>query len=299
MKLYIDVREPKQIIKYINHLNDLAKDKERILIEIKALDLGDYIIYDEKLDKNIIIIERKSTNDLEASIKDGRYNEQSFRLSENDTHNHNIYYLIEGAIINHKNQSFKNSLYSSLFSISYFKGFSVLNSLNNVESAEIIYGFVNKLMREKGKLGFYHGEIAPYAISKNGGGDLNVVAPVLDHPDMSSGNKELNAVAPVLDHPVLASESNSNNAYVNCIKSSKKSHITKENINVIMLMQIPNVSSQTATTIMNEYKTIKNLIYELEKNPSCLDLLKTESSNRKIGKNIIENIKQFLLDKDE
>ena len=288
MKLYIDVREPKQIINYINHLNDSAKDKDRILIEIKALDLGDYIIYDEKLDKNIIIIERKSTNDLEASIKDGRYNEQSFRLSENDTHNHNIYYLIEGAIINHKNQSFKNSLYSSLFSISYFKGFSVLNSLNNVESAEIIYGFVNKLMREKGKLGFYHGEIAisrqtaSYAISKNGEDKLSVVANVLDHPDMSLDNN-----------------GGSSYAYVNCIKSSKKSHITKENINVIMLMQIPHVSVQTATTIMNEYKTIKNLICELEKNPSCLDLLKTESSNRKIGKNIIENIKQFLLDKDE
>ena len=41
------------------------------------------------------LIERKSLNDLESSIKDGRYNEQSLRLDKYDLANHNIYYLIE------------------------------------------------------------------------------------------------------------------------------------------------------------------------------------------------------------
>ena len=77
MKLYIDNREPKQIINYLNILNK----NTNYIIEVTNLELGDYLIYDEINDKTLVIIERKSLSDLEASIKDGRYNEQSFRLN--------------------------------------------------------------------------------------------------------------------------------------------------------------------------------------------------------------------------
>ena len=39
--------------------------------------------------------------------------------------------------------------------MSYYKGFSVFNSLNMRETAEIIYAFVNKILREKDKSGYY------------------------------------------------------------------------------------------------------------------------------------------------
>ena len=107
MKLYIDNREPKAIIDALEFINNSSKNK--ITIELANLDLGDFVLYDEKNEQNIIIIERKSLTDLEASIKDGRYNEQSYRLSQNTLANHNIYYLIEGSIINYKNKSFKNT----------------------------------------------------------------------------------------------------------------------------------------------------------------------------------------------
>ena len=128
MKLYIDSREPKQIINLITHNNNNAKEKFEIII--KSLDLGDYLIENE--DKSLILIERKSLADLEASIKDGRYSEQSYRLNECVIANHNIIYLIEGSIINYKNKHFVNSLYSSLLTLNYFKGFSVLNSINSI-----------------------------------------------------------------------------------------------------------------------------------------------------------------------
>ena len=80
--------------------------------------------------------------------------EQSYRLNECAIANHNIIYLIEGSIINYKNKNFVNSLYSSLLTLNYFKGFSVLNSINSVETAEIIYRFTNKLLREKSKNGY-------------------------------------------------------------------------------------------------------------------------------------------------
>lgn len=246
MKLYIDNREPKQIIDYLNFLNEGKK----YVIEVTNLELGDYLIYDEKNDKKLVIIERKSLSDLESSIKDGRYNEQSFRLDGNELHNHNIYYLIEGNIVNYRNEKFKGSLYSSLVSISYYKGFSILNSINNIDSAEIINGFINKLVKESNKDCYY----------KN-----------------------------------IENLSETKEEYVNVVKTAKKANITRDNINIIMLMQIPNVSHQSATTIINKYKSIKNLTIELENDGDCLNSLKLESSNRKISKNVIENIKEYLL----
>lgn len=265
MKLYIDNREPKAIIDYLEFINNSSKNK--ITIEIKNLDLGDYVLYDEENERNIIIIERKSLPDLEASIKDGRYNEQSYRLSQNTLANHNIYYLIEGSIINYKNKSFKNTLYSSLFSLSYFKGFSVFNSLNAVESAEIIYSFVNKFLRERDKVGYYSNN---NLVSNNEDLEKN--------EDLKLENKE--------------------DSYLANIKNSKKSNITRENIDILMLMQVPGVSITSATTIMNTHKTINNLVNNLTKDENCLDSLKIENSNRKISKNIIASIKYYLINKE-
>ena len=146
MILYIDNREPKTIINYISNLSN-----NLFTIEIKSLDIGDYIIFDEKNNCNLAIFERKKLNDLESSIKDGRYNNQSFRLNENSLHNHNIYYLIEGSIINYKNDKMKNTLYSCITSLSFFKGFSILNSLNEIETSEIIINFIKKIIKEDKK----------------------------------------------------------------------------------------------------------------------------------------------------
>ena len=64
-------------------------------IQLENLFLGDIIILNDELEEKIIF-ERKSLYDLAASIKDGRYAEQSYRLNECSQHNHNIVYVIEG-----------------------------------------------------------------------------------------------------------------------------------------------------------------------------------------------------------
>jgi len=151
MQLLIDLREPKTLVDYIISLNETASTK--ITIVQKNLDIGDYIFFDEVNTKELLIIERKSLADLEASIKDGRYSEQSFRLNETTLHNHNIIYLLEGAIIKY-NPKFRNTLYSSLFSLNYYKGFSVINVLNQTETGDILLAFASKLLREN-KPGFY------------------------------------------------------------------------------------------------------------------------------------------------
>ena len=151
MQLLIDLREPKTLIDYIISLNETSTNK--ITIVQKNLTIGDYVFYDEVNTKELLIIERKSLADLEASIKDGRYSEQSFRLNETTLHNHNIIYLLEGAIIKY-NPKFRNTLYSSLFSLNYYKGFSVINVLNQTETGDILLAFASKLLREN-KPGFY------------------------------------------------------------------------------------------------------------------------------------------------
>jgi ERCC4-type nuclease len=152
MQLLIDLREPKPLVQNIIALNETCKNKVTIIQ--KNLDIGDYVFYDELTEQTLLIIERKSLSDLEASIKDGRYKEQSFRLNEAPTHNHNIIYLLEGAIINYKEVGFRSTLYSTLFSLNYYKGFSVINTLNQTETATMLVAFASKINREN-KPGFY------------------------------------------------------------------------------------------------------------------------------------------------
>ena len=96
-----------------------------------------------------LIIERKTINDLLASVKDGRYDEQSCRLSGHEIPNHNIIYLIEGGIIpTHFNRAL---LFSSMFSLGYYKGFSVFRTMSVEETAFFITNTVQKMDKENAK----------------------------------------------------------------------------------------------------------------------------------------------------
>lgn len=145
MKIIIDCRETK----LIEACQSISKD---IDIITKNLELGDIIIQNDN-DEDKIIIERKTITDLISSITDGRYNEQSFRLNSLENENHNIIYLIEGSTRNLTNK--KQMVYSSMFSLNYFKGFSVHRSENINESAYIILNMANKLNKEKDKISYY------------------------------------------------------------------------------------------------------------------------------------------------
>ena len=247
MQLLIDLREPKTLINYIISLNETSNTK--ITIIQKNLDIGDYVFYDEINSKEILIIERKSLADLEASIKDGRYNEQSFRLNETSLHNHNIIYLLEGAIIKY-NPKFKNTLYSSLFSLNYYKGFSVINVLNQTETGDILLAFASKLLKEN-KPGFYC--------------------------DVSNNTE------------------NNNTNYISTLKTTKKSHITSENIFQLMLMQIPGISNVSALALATEFKNMETLLNALKSdNVDKLENIKL-ASGRKLNKKIITSLRENLV----
>ena len=73
MNIVFDTRETK-LLSYINNTNDT------FLIKTENLDIGDIHLCQPD-NTCIVIFERKSINDLAASIQDGRYKEQALRLS--------------------------------------------------------------------------------------------------------------------------------------------------------------------------------------------------------------------------
>lgn len=150
MRIKIDCRE-KDLIPICKNLNDEIDYK--INIETGNLLLGDVIIEDDD-GGELIIIERKTWKDLAASIRDGRYAEQSHRLNNCDIHNHNIIYLIEGDL-KYYNEKYtrigKRSLLSAVTSIHYVKGFSLYKTNNLVESAEWILQMTSKIQKDKAK----------------------------------------------------------------------------------------------------------------------------------------------------
>lgn len=269
MIIKVDSRE-QDLLQKIQNLVSTIPIFKQIKVENISLPLGDIIIYDDE-NKEKLIIERKSINDLLASIKDGRYEEQSYRLNGLTHHNHNIIYLIEGDISNinifkSDNKIEKLTLYSAIFSLNYYKGFSVLRSFSLEESALIVCNMTYKLEKEllSNKKAFYKNE----------------------------NNIE------VIEN--LEEEKHNEKDYVNVIKKVKKENITPDNIGEIMLCQIPGVSSVTAINIMQKYHSISNLIKEIELNENCLkdiSSINSKGQTRKINKTSIANIVKFLLKK--
>ena len=150
MKIVIDKRETKLI-------DELSKTSD-CNFECDVLDVGDIHLCDDN-DNIIVIFERKTIADLLSSIKDGRYSEQSIRLTAHELHNHFVYYLIEGSISKFQDEKL---IYSTICSLSYFKGFSLLRSYSVKETGEIIVAFCKKLEKEinKGKIGYYLSDLS-------------------------------------------------------------------------------------------------------------------------------------------
>ena len=131
--------------------NNMIQNFPSIKLQMESLHIGDIIICDDE-GAELVIVERKTLNDLASSIRDGRYKEQGYRLDGLPQHNHNIYYLVEGTLQTYnpnKSRLERKSLLSSFVSITYFKGFSIHRTDNAMESAEWILAYANKYRRKK------------------------------------------------------------------------------------------------------------------------------------------------------
>lgn len=196
------------------------KSLENHEIKSERLPIGDVIIYDPRQgqEKDIVIFERKTLNDLAASIRDGRYKEQSFRLIEtaaaNGFNTHHIVYIIEGDLSRYDErhtQITKTALQSAMVSLLYYKGFSVIRTMNVGETADFILHFADKVAKE-----------GPLSLEDTTATTTATTTPATAYSEVST-------------------------------KKEKRDYITRENIGEIMLAQVPGVSAKMASAILAKY----------------------------------------------
>ena len=233
----------------------------------EPLPVGDVILSSEDGKTDYIVFERKSLSDLAASIRDGRYKEQSHRLQAiPGMHNHNVVYVIEGDFARY-NERFskigKGALQSAMCSLNYYKGFSVVRTMSVMETYELVHSYANKLSVSPAPYGHYH-----------------VVATNADAVDAAAdADAETQSYCSVVK-----------------VKQVKCENITPQNIGEIMLCNIPGVSSKTAAAIMKQFPTLRTLMEALKASGSgdCLADIRLET-NRKLSKQCIHNIYNFLM----
>lgn len=317
MLIKVDYRDAELYNRCCTIVSNNVDKYNNIKIEKETIPLGDIIIYDDN-GREKTIIERKTLADLASSIRDGRYAEQSFRLNQCSLHNHNIFYVIEGDLRTYKpfkGNVDKKALLSSMVSISYFKGFSIFRTVNMDETAEWIVQFAYKLNKEGiDAKPFYNIIYSTFSnndkLSDITDTNINTSNDNTSNNNTSNDNtsndntsthitdKNTNMKIDGNNSSDIVDNKTSNIQYSDVCSRVKKNNVTPENIDVIMLSQIPNISSVTANAIIEKFGSIKLLIDAIKNDTTILDSILIKNKNgqsRKLNKNSINNIYNYLL----
>jgi ERCC4-type nuclease len=256
MLIRVDVRE--DALYSLFHANATNATHE---LRSESLPVGDIIISSPDGETDYLVFERKSLPDLAASIRDGRYKEQSLRLQAfPNVHSHNVVYIVEGDFSRY-NERFskigKGALQSAMCSLNYYKGFSVVRTMSLAETHDLVQSYANKLAASPAPYGRYH------PVNKDQDQDQDAAA------DYCSALR---------------------------VKQVKCENITPQNIGEIMLCSIPGVSNKTASVVMKKYTTLRALIEALQEGGSgeCLADIRLETQ-RKLSKQCIQSIYNFLM----
>lgn len=266
--IVIDQREHELIVMIPNLIEQYNLP---IQTTVKALDIGDIEIH--KNDELYYIIERKSLNDLASSITDGRYKEQSLRLQETcSLPATRKIYVIEGDIYTYGNQTHRykkkpyskksvsrSILYGCITSIIHGKQFRVMRTAHIQDTAETIVRFVDKIRR-------------------------------YDHENKIEGIQPV-SITPSSDQDTSSTQYID---YSSVIHKVKHKNITKHNIGVICLSQIPYISNTIAQTILEKYGDLYTCIHQLRTNPDEFKTIKV--NGRKLSSRVLHNLFHYLAD---
>jgi len=265
MRLIIDIREQGLIEKC---QNILANDQNYVRIETESLPIGDILIKTDE-GKDVLLVERKSLQDLLASIKDGRYEEQSHRLKHASGFiPHNVVYLIEGMFSTLRTALEKKLVMSAMTSLLYFKGFSVVRTSGLQETAEVLLQMADKIDRNfmKGLLPWY-----------------------LTNTFTTESTQEIEGQEP---------SQQKIESYSGLVKKVKKENITPDNMGEILLCQIPGISSQYAQVILKHFGGFSQIVAKI-KGEDCIKefdniFYETKGKQRRIPKTCGEEITRYF-----
>ena len=204
-------------------------------LEVRQLALGDMLLEwregGEEGGEAMLLVERKSVSDMLASIRDGRYGEQSFRLQRADglPAPHNIVYLLEGSTLR-LCAAEKQRCLSAMASCHFFKGFGVWHTENVQDTAEWLAATANKLARELAA-----GTARPFYRARR--------------PQQQQGEQQQEQQEGQQQEE--GQEEEEEQGYCSVVKRVKKENLTAANIGSVVLCQVPGFSAAGATAVMN------------------------------------------------
>ena len=297
MRICIDEREHKLYHELTNLCSVLqGHHAAHVQITKKVLTLGDMVIeYDDGT--VALLIERKSLLDMLSSIRDSRYEEQSYRLIHSSgVPRHNIVYLIEGMMIQLSQQKDRDLIYSAATSLNHYKGFSVYRTVNPLETAQWLWAVTMKIHRNHSqkKQAYF-----PSYPSASASSNMVVVedqeeetTELIENPEKSLSEPLPNTIIPPSE--IIAPHVE---PYCSVVKKIKKDNVTPDNLGEIVLCQIPSISSVSAVAIMKKFGTLVQLITALQTDSTCLDNITTTShaGTRKLSSAVAANLRRFLI----
>lgn len=142
IELIVDTRE-QELISKLSPIVD---------IKVEQLEVGDIVFRQDG--EVLLVIERKTVNDLKASICDGRGREQKIRLL-GTTPRHRIMYLIEGSLNKKLDDKISglpvDTLVGSLVNTQLRDGIHVYKTFTIDESVNFLYKLLDKLQKDGDK----------------------------------------------------------------------------------------------------------------------------------------------------
>ena len=270
VSLIVDTREH-AVIDALKQKLELNPDL--FTLDVRPLNLGDWELYYG--DQLLFIWERKTFRDLLSSIKDGRYAEQSYRLLHNYEPS-KVVYLIEG-IFSQFQPIEKQTVVSCMTSISLIKKMHLWRTTHVQDTVEQLLMCCKKIQKE-------------FSNPKNRFSTPNSTIPSNQNETENNAN-ETSTTTTTTTIPSSDQESVPYSNFV--IKKEKRENITRENIGVIFLKQIPGISNATAIGLMDYVQGDFHKLLELVKT-NITELSSIKIGKRRIGKNVIEQLTIFL-----
>ena len=285
MKIIVDVRESVVYDKMLQFVSQQNISENTIEIKSMPLHIGDIYVTTND-DKHVCVIERKSLSDFISSIKDGRYKEQSHRLLHTtNMHPHNIVYIVEGAMHQIKKPMEKKMLYGAMTSLQFYKGVSIIRTMNLHETVEYVLHFTEKVAKNQKE------SLSLKYENKGAAGDPNTME---EGGTEGEGKGKSGNSSSGIEEEDQSCEGVLYSSFI--VKKNKKDNITPFNIGNIILSQIPNVGSKVAEAIMQKYDN--NLIKFLHALNDENEITKmkeiTFSNGRKIPSSSVSSMRKYI-----
>jgi ERCC4-type nuclease len=278
MRLIIDNREHGL---YEKCESILSNDPGYATIETQVLPLGDILVKTDE-GKDVMIIERKTLTDLLSSIKDGRYEEQSHRLKHaSGFPSHNIVYIIEGMFSTLRTVMEKKLIISSIASLNYFKGFSVIRTSGIQETAELLIYMADKIDRN-----FMKGVLPSYLVEQR----EEQIQIQRENTFINGSMENIDEKNDEIREPIQEK------SYSGFVKTIKKENITQDNISEIMLCQIPGISSVYAQSVLKFFGGFSNMVEKIKNGSANFEniMYETKGKQRRIPKTCGEQISKYI-----